>query len=552
MTDDTTVLLTGAEVVSPDVPPGTANTVAVRGSRIAAVGPLEAVRAALQGARYDIVDLGGGCLTPGFVDPHNHLLATGETMAGVDVGYPAARSIADIVRAIGEAALTQPAGTWIRGFGMDVAKYPEGRLPTAADLDAVSPHHPVIVFHKSGHSAVVNSVALAMAGDATRTDPEGGYFDRDEAGRARGYCVDAALDLVFPRAVDIGCHGPNFHFNATAEELDHALRLGVRAYHAAGITTVCDPQVTRREMSTYLRAWRAGRLGIRVVAMPLSNNLPALSEAGLSSGIGDDWFRIGAMKFYCDGALTSGTALFSGGYSDNTLTRGLLFWQPEQLRDLVVKAMTQGWQVGIHAQGDLGIEYALQAIQAGLAAGGTGRHRIEHCGGPTPEHLARIADLGVIPVNQPNFLTESGDEILAGLGDRTHRLQPLRSELDRQILTVLSSDSFVSNYRPLRTIASAMGRRTAKGTVIGADERIGFDDALRMHTLLPAEALGLDGIIGSLTPGKYADLVHFTRNLRDLGPDELATTTPNATMIAGRWVTGEPAATPDSSSGRAG
>ncbi|MEV4839798.1 amidohydrolase [Nonomuraea sp. NPDC049486] len=535
--DDETVLLTGASVVSPEVAAGTADTVAVRGSRIAAVGTLEAVRAALPGASYEVVDLGGGCLTPGFVDPHNHLLATGETMSGVDAGYPAVRSIADLARAVGEAALAQPAGTWVRGSGMDVAKYPEGRLPTAADLDAVSPNHPVIVFHKSGHSAVVNSVALAMAGGATGTDPTGGYFDRDETGRARGYCVDAALDLVFPRAVDIACHGPNFHFDATPEDLDHALEVGVRAYQAAGITTVCDPQVTRREMSTYLRARRAGRLGVRVVAMPLSSNLPALSEAGLSSGIGDDWFRIGAMKFYSDGALTSGTALFSGGYSNDALTRGQLFWQPGQLRELVADAMARGWQVGIHAQGDLGIEYALQAIEAGR---GTGRHRVEHCGGPTPEQLGRIADLGVIPVNQPNFLTESGDELLATLGDRTHRLQPLRSELDRQILTVLSSDAFVSNYRPIRTIASAMGRQTESGTVIGADERLGFGDALRMHTLLAAEALGLDGVVGSITPGKYADLVHFTTDLSDLRPAELAATTPNATMIAGRWVTGAP------------
>lgn len=541
MMEDPTVLLTGADVVSPGVPAGTADTVTVRGSRIAAVGTLDAVRAALPGAAYEIVDLGGGCLTPGFVDPHNHLLATGETMAGVDAGYPAVRSIADLARAVGEAALAQPPGTWVRGSGMDVAKYPEGRLPTAADLDAVSPHHPVIVFHKSGHSAVVNSVALALAGPKTETDPAGGYFDRDESGRARGYCVDAALDLVFPRAVDIGCHGPNFHFDATPDDLDHALEVGVRAYQAAGITTVCDPQVTRREMSAYLRAWRGGRLGVRVVAMPLSSNLPALTEAGLSSGIGDDRFRIGAMKFYCDGALTSGTAMFSGGYAAGALARGLLFWPPERLRELVTDAIGQGWQVGIHAQGDLGIEYALQAIEAGRAAGGTGRHRIEHCGGPAPGHLERIADLGVVPVNQPNFLTESGDELLSSLGDRTHRLQPLRSELERGILTVLSSDSFVSDYRPLRTIASAMERRTLSGTVIGAGERIGFDDALRMHTQLAAEALGLGGVIGSVTPGRYADLVHFAVNLRELGPAELAATAPAATMIAGRWVAGRPA-----------
>jgi predicted amidohydrolase YtcJ len=533
----TTTLLTGAEVISPGVASGAADTVAVRDSRITAVGTLEAVRAAIPGGSYDVVDLGGGCLLPGFVDPHNHLLATGETMIGVDAGYPAVRSIKDLVRAVGEATLRQPHGTWVRGSGMDVAKYGEGRLPTAADLDAVSPNHPVIVFHKSGHSAVVNSVALSLAGAATEADPVGGYFDRDATGRASGYATDTAMDLVFPRAVDIGCHGPNFHFDASAEDLDHALDVGTRAYHAAGITTVCDPQVTRREMSTYLRAWRSGRLGLRVVAMPLSNNLTSLTEIGLSSGLGDEWFRIGAMKFYCDGALTSGTALFTDGYSARSLTRGLLFWQPDQLRELVGDAMTQGWQVGVHAQGDLGIEYALQAIEAAqTASGSTERHRIEHCGGPTTQQIERIADLGVIPVNQPNFLAESGDQLVETLGDRAHRLQPLRSELDRGILSVLSSDSFVSSYRPLRTMASAMGRCTEAGTVIGPDERVGFDEALRMHTADAAEALGMEGIIGSVEAGKLADLVHFGVDLRGLSLAELAVAVPTATMVGGAWV----------------
>lgn len=276
-----------------------------------------------------------------------------------------------------------------------------------------------------------------------------------------------------------------------------------------------------------------------MVAMPLSNNLPALTEAGLSSGLGDEWFRIGAMKFYCDGALTSGTALFTGGYSASSLTRGLLFWQPEQLSRLVTDAMILGWQVGIHAQGDLGIEYALQAIEAARTVStNRSRHRIEHCGGPTTSQLDRISDLGVIPVNQPNFLTESGDQLITTLGARAHRLQPLRSEIDRGILTVLSSDSFVSNYRPLRTIASAMSRSTDTGTVIGEDERVSFDDALGMHTLAAAAALGMDHVVGSVEAGKFADLLHFREDLRSVDVSELATTAVMATMVGGSWVSG--------------
>jgi predicted amidohydrolase YtcJ len=548
-----TLVLTGAAVLSPHTEAVAGDTVAIAEGRIRAVGTRAEVLARLVGAAPSVVELSGGCLVPGFVDPHNHLLATGEAMVGVDAGFPSVRSMTDLVAAVGEATLAQPPGSWVRGHGMDFAKYPQQRLPCAADLDAVSSDHPVIVFHKSGHSAVVNSVALRLAGDAVRRDPDGGYFARDAAGEPTGYCVDAALDHVFPRAVDIGCHGPNFHFDASPQELRHALEVGMDAYLAAGITTVCDPQVTRRELSTYLGARREDALRLRVVAMPLSNNLAALRDAGMTGPFGDERLRIGAMKFYCDGALTSGTALFRDGYAEGSLTKGLLFWQPEQLRDLVGEAMLEGWQVGIHAQGDLGIEYALRAIEHGVArTGSQHRHRIEHCGYPTAAQQDRIAALGIVPVNQPNFLVESGDDLCRTLGDRVHGLQPLRSELDRQILTVLSSDSFVSNFRPLATLSSAMARTTPDGLVVGPDQRITFHEALRAHTLSPAGVLSMDHLIGSVEPGKLADLLYFDTDLRTVPAPKLPRLAPAATLVDGAVVAGTlpPPAVPSRAEGR--
>lgn len=534
-----TTILTGARVLSPHAEHLVADTVAIADGRILAVGPRDQLLRDVGDSAQRVVELSGGCLLPGFVDPHNHLLATGETMIGVDAGFPAVRSIADLVAAVGAASMELPPGAWLRGHRMDVAKYPEGRLPTAADLDAVCPDRPVIVFHKSGHSALVNSVALRAAGAFTQRDPDGGYFIRDQSGRATGYCVDAAMDQVFPRTVEIGCHGPNFHFDASEDELHRALEVGMDAYLAAGITTVCDPQVTRRELRVYLGARQRGALRLRLVAMPLSNNLDALREVGVAGPLGDEWFRIGAMKFYCDGALTSGTALFSEGYASDALTRGLLFWQPEQLRALVGEAMADGWQVGIHAQGDLGIEYALAAIEAGVAQiGSDARHRLEHCGYPTAPQQQRMAELGVIAVNQPNFLVESGDDLAASLGTRVHALQPMRAELDQDILTVLSSDAFVSNFRPLATLASAMARMTATGLVVGPDQRLTFAQALHAHTLAPAQALAMDQLVGSIEPGKFADLLHFEHDLSTLDPGELAGTAPTATLVQGSVVAG--------------
>lgn len=538
--EPTVRVLTGAEVLSSRTGEAVGDTIALAAGRIVAVGPRAAVTARLEGAAVESVDLGGGCLVPGFVDPHNHLIATGETLTALDASYPAVHDLAGLAVRVGQATAGQPRGAWVRGYGMDFDKYPEARPPRAADLDEVSPHHPVIVFHKSGHAAVVNSVALAMAGTRTIRDPEGGAFVRDEHGRPTGYCTDAALDLVFPQAVDIGCHGPNFHFDASAEDLREALDIATTAYLKAGITTVCDPQVTRREMSAYLAARNAGELRLRVVVMPLSSNLVSLRDAGVSAHLGDEWFRIGAMKFYCDGALTSGTAAFSAR-DDAELGPGQMFWPPEQLADIVAEAMVLGWEVGIHAQGDLGVEHALAAIETGSRRHPTPfRHRLEHCGSPTNEHVRRMADGGVIAVNQPNFLVESGDDLARRLGSRVHELQPLRSEIENGVLTVLSSDSFVSNYRPLHTLAAAIDRTTPSGRTIGEQERMTFAQALRAHTLAPAEALRMETVVGVLEPGMAADMLHFEEDLREMAPERLRMLSPRTTLLDGRVAAGTP------------
>ncbi len=532
-------LIMDAHLLSPNVS-SDCDAIVIADDRIEAVGSSqELLNAYANQQNVETLDAQGHTVTPGFVDPHNHLLATGETLEGVDASFPTVASIANLATVLGEAVAQQEPGTWIRGSGLDYAKFPEKRIPTAEDIDAVSPDNPVIVFHKSGHTALVNSVAMKIAGAMDAPDPVGGYFVRDSKGQPTGYCVDTAMNLVFPRAVDTGCHGPNFHFAASPTELSQAMDKAMEVYLKAGITTVCDPQVTRREMEVYLKFHKSRKLTLRLVAMPLSNNLEMLKETGISTGLGDDMFRIGPMKFYCDGALTGGTALFREPYQGSSLTHGLLFWDPEQLKALVADAASAGWQVGIHAQGDLGIEYAVDAIAAALdASPSVSGHRIEHCGAPTDRDLDRIKAFNIVPVNQPNFLVDSGDQLHETLGDRIHRLQPIRREIDMGIPTVLSSDSFVSNYRPIGTIASAMYRTTRTGLSIGEDQVISLDEAIHAHTLQPAIALGMDAQIGSLEAGKYADIIFFDQDLRSLDEDELRSIEPRATMVAGQVVAG--------------
>jgi predicted amidohydrolase YtcJ len=535
---NTDLLILNGRVWTGDAANPAAAAVAISRGRIAAVGTADQARGAV--ARdVTVIDAGGRTVLPGLIDAHNHYLMTAEALASVNVRFPAVASRADLTRAIGEVAEVTPPGQWIRGVGLDWSKFPDGQPPTRDDLDAATLGHPVIVYHVSVHHALVNTPALKARGiPETVTDPPGGRFVRDAAGRLTGLCLDAATDRILPVAVEIGCHGPNFHTILPGEDSVALLEAAAPVYLAAGLTTVCDPQVTRRELRVYREAAERGALGLRVALMPLSNHLTDFEAVGLAPPFGDDRLRIVAMKLYADGTLIGGTAWFTEPYGPHGEFTGSTYWPPEQLAELAGRAHRHGWPVGIHTQGDAAMAMSLDAIEGALRAAprNDARHRIEHCGYPTPAQIGRMASLGVIPVNQPNFLVDSGDDFIRHLGARAHRLQPLREELDAGIRPVLSSDAFVSSLRPLDTIGAAMTRQTRQGAPIGPEQRLTLDEALRAHTIDAAVAIGMEDRIGSLAVGKLADVAIVDGVLSETAAEQIPTQSMWMTILDGEVV----------------
>jgi hypothetical protein len=529
---DRPVLLHGGAVfTATDTMPWT-QAVVFRGQRILAVGTVGDLDRRYPGALN--VDVGGRTVVPGFIDAHNHFLATGESLASVELRFATVPTTAAVISTLAEAARATPPGEWVVAFGYDDAKYHD---PLDRDaLDSVSVSHPIRVHHVSGHHVCVNSLALQLRGVTESTpDPQGGRLVRDAAGRLTGQCLDAAMNLILPVSVDIGAHGPNFHTSITVQESVAAVERAGRAFLAAGLTTVCDAQVTQRELLAYREARRVGRLPLRTVCMPLSHQLDELVDLGLAGPFGDDRLSIGAMKFYADGSLIGGTASFAEPYGAEGQFTGSMYWEPAQLTEMIVRAHLAGWQVGVHVQGDHAMGAVLDAIETAVdAAPRDHRHRLEHAGYPTPEQITRIAELGIITVNQPSYLHDSGDEFLDRLGDRAHLLVPLRAELDARICVVLSSDSDVASYRPLDTVRHAIARTTSSGAPIGPGQALTLDEALRAHTLSAACALRMEDRIGSLEPGKLADLVIIDADLTTTDPRDLSMTRIWATVLDGQ------------------
>jgi predicted amidohydrolase YtcJ len=213
------------------------------------------------------------------------------------------------------------------------------------------------------------------------------------------------------------------------------------------------------------------------------------------------------MKFYTDGAITAGTAAFSEGLGPSH-SSGTFYHEPVAFRSLIARAHAAGWRIAIHTMGDLAFDLALGALEDAFRAHGSGdsRPRVEHGTYPTAPQRARMAALGVIPVTQPGSIRELGSVWKVQLGPRLHEAMPMRAWLDLGIRPVISSDAFVQSYRPLDTISAATWRETPDGTRAGPQHELSIEEAVRSHTIDAATATGLEDRLGSITPGKLADI----------------------------------------------
>ena len=498
-----------------------ATAIAIRDGRIRAVGHDDEIRG-LAARSADAIDLQGRRVLPGLHDSHFHFYdwALGlRHLALADAG-----SLEGLCRRVAERAAATPVGEWVLGQGWNETHWPEVRVPTRADLDAVAPHHPVAVWRADLHVLAANSLALEKAGiTATTEAPPDGVIDRDAAGEPTGVLRELAMNrltAVIPPPSE----------EDTVDAMRHAFPL----LHRLGLTGVHDYRIMDgTDGPPAFRAYQHLQANDEL-RLRLWMHLPGvrLDEAialGLRSGFGDDWLRVGHVKLFSDGGQGAHTAWMLEPYQ-GTGNYGLPLTPMSQIAAAVERANLAGLSAAVHAIGDRAVR-ELSAVLRDIRA----RHphlagmcipnRIEHVQNVRPEDVAGLGALGVVASVQPIHLVDDIAMVEQTVGPRARYSYAFRDLLDAGVSLTLGSDCPVADPNPMWGIHAAVTRQRRDGTPEGGwypHQRLAVEEAVWGYTMGPAIVTGRQDRLGTITPGKLADLVVLDRDLFAVEPAEIA------------------------------
>ena len=528
--DSADLIFTRGTVHTVDAQNSIAEAVAVTGDRISAVGSNADV-SATAGPNTTRIDLHGRSLTPGFIDAHHHFVGVGSATAAINCKAPGMQSIAALQEAVRKEAASLPAGTWIRGRGYDQSRLTEQRHPNRHDFDAVAPEHPVVFTRTCGHILAFNTKAMDVAGLALDTpDPDGGRFDRDADGKINGVSYERANGLIQAAAAPSRAEVRRWIVAANGADLAS----GLTSVHDAGGFMGLPMDIATGMVGT-------DNLQIRVYAFTTINSLDhphiPILNTGVHTGFGNDRLRIGAFKVMTDGSSSGPTAATREPYSSNSDDSGIAYWEQNDLDAIIGRAHRAGWQCTVHAVGDKAIEQTLDAMaRAQMEAPRENlRHRIDHCGITPPDLQERVLRQGIVPAMQPAFFWEFGDGYIRNYGrHRADVMFPAKTLLEGGAIVAGSSDSPVTDYRPLFGIEQAQTRATMDGDVCGPDERVDLTTAIRMHTINGAYASFDEDKKGSVEVGKLADLTLVSTDLRTVPVTELRDVPIEMTLVGGK------------------
>ena len=520
---------------------------AVREGVILEVGNMEDVLP-FAGPQTAMIDLKGRTMLPGFYDGHSHFIRAGQHyLYYLDLSCWPIGPISTLKEAmdkVREHARSVEPGEWIVATGFDETAIAEKRHFTLQELDELCPNNPLYIRHISGHLALANSLALERAGiDENTLDPPGAHFTKDRQGRLTGKLEEPpAMNRVLDASPPM-----------TMEKWLRSASFASKMYLAKGITTAHDGGVTSEMWDAYMEANRRGMLKNRVQLLPKHgkggmdfDRLPCTAPGTPLTM--DGMLSLGAVKIFQDGSIQAHTAYLSTPYHSviydelDRDCRGFAARSREELADIVTAYHRKGWQIAIHGNGDDAIEDILCAFEAAQKAypRHDARHVIIHCQTVRDDQLDRMRRLGVLAsffVLHTYYWGSRHRRIFLG-EERASRIDPLRSALNRGITFTLHNDTMVTPIDALLSVWSAVNRLTAEGDVLGPDQRISVEDALRAVTIWGAVQHHEENIKGSLEPGKLADMVVLAQDPTKIDPAGIRDIGIAATIVGGRLVYG--------------
>ena len=512
-----------------------ADAVLIAGDRIECVGSTEEV-VALTGSRDQVTDLEGKALFPGFIDTHSHLSMYSMFNEHVYCGSAEVNTIKGVLARLKKRASELPPGELVMGWGFDDSILPENRGPTRKELDAVSADHPVLLIHSSIHACFMNSKAFAAVNLDIEQAIKDGCILLDENGDAQGRLLRTAsfetLKALCPKAAP--------------DNLRRALRKGIANYNAYGITATHEAGVGLGGIDApiYLGVLqdmeKNGELNIRVRLSFLQECFEPYIAIGARPGFGNNIVSICGPKLFSDGSIQAHTAALSKPYHDRPDHKPGLLTPPEQLEELLIRYHSAGVQIAFHANGDVGIESMIEGIEKAqkLHPRKDPRHILIHCQLASDSQLARMKAVGIMPSFFGLHIWYYGDRHYERfLGpERAAQLDPAGSAVRLGLPFSLHADSPVMPPWTLRSIHTAVHRKTNGGRLLGPDQRISAEEAVRAYTSHAAYMHFAEHERGSIEPGKLADFTLLSEDILAIDPEGIADAKVLLTMVGGRVV----------------
>ncbi len=526
-----TVFVNG-KIATVDATFSLAEAAAVRDGKFVLVGSSDAVRQ-LAGDSTRIIDLGGRLVVPGLADGHFHSAGGGP---GVDLSR--ARTFDEVITAIRERVeRAGPDEVVVTNSDWHEAQLKEQRLPYRRDLDAIAPRTPVVVV-RGGHEYILNSVALRKWNITTATkEPPGGQISRYPDGQLNGELLDAAKSYVkLPPPPE-----------RSIDQRIEAMVSDFKKLHAAGLTSVRVAGTSVEQYRLFEEMKRRGVLSMRVSVLLRPDRTAeaaavetAVKGWGLESGAGDEWLRVDGIKLGVDGGFEGGWMRepYEEPYGRRGAYRGIQTMPSDRYTETVKMLNRLGWRVSTHAVGDAAIDLVLAAYEEANAERPLAGRRwvLEHGFIPQADQLPRMKQLGLV-VSAQNHLYLAGPSLVRYWGaQRAGWTTPVRAYLDAGLVVAAGTDTPVVPYPPLWTIYHFVTRGTISGGPLGVDQRIPRDAALRLSTINNAYLTFQEKTLGSIEPGKFADLVVLSNDILTCPEDQIEHTTALLTMVGGRVV----------------